>query len=266
MPTMRFDILTLFPKIFDGWLAESLLAKAVDKGLLEVHLHDFRNWSVDKHRHVDDRPFGGGPGMVLRVEPVVECAEAVRAQAPAAGRLILLSPAGRTLDQRLVEEFSQEQRITMICGRYEGFDERVLEILRPEEVSLGDYVLNGGEVAAMAVVEAVMRLIPGVLGDDESGVTDSFSTGNRILEHPQYTRPREYRGHEVPDLLLSGDHEKIARWRAEQRYIKTRRRREDLLAAPQGKTRDNSPSTVNPSSKQEGVPSPPSDSQSDSSK
>jgi len=226
---MRFDILTLFPAIFDGYLSQSLLKKAIDAGLVQVELHDFRKWTKDKHQHVDDRPFGGGPGMVIKVEPVVECVEWVQTQADAPGKLILLTPQGRRLDQQVVEELSRSPRIVLLCGRYEGFDQRVIDLLRPEEISVGDYVLNGGEVAAMCVVDAVIRLVPGVLGDEESSVTDSFSAGNRLLEHAQYTRPREYRGLSVPQVLLSGDHEEIARWRAEQGFLKTRERRGDLI-------------------------------------
>jgi tRNA (guanine37-N1)-methyltransferase len=229
---MRFDILTLFPAIFEGYLSQSLLKKAIDAGLVEVHLHDFRQWTHDKHHHVDDRPFGGGPGMVIKVEPVVECVEWVQTQGDAPGKLILLTPQGRKLNQQLVEELSREKRLLLLCGRYEGFDQRVIDLLRPMEISIGDYVLNGGEVAAMCVVDAVVRLIPGVLGDEESNVTDSFSEGNRLLEHAQYTRPREFRGLAVPDVLLSGDHEQIARWRAQQSYLKTRQRRSDLIDKP----------------------------------
>jgi tRNA (guanine37-N1)-methyltransferase len=226
---MRFDILTLFPAIFDGYLSQSLLKKAIDAALVQVELHDFRKWTKDKHQHVDDRPFGGGPGMVIKVEPVVECVEWVQTQGDAPGKLILLTPQGRRLDQRVVEELSRSPRIVLLCGRYEGFDQRVIDLLQPEEISVGDYVLNGGEVAAMCVVDAVIRLVPGVLGDEESSVTDSFSAGNRLLEHAQYTRPREYRGLSVPEVLLSGDHEEIARWRAEQGFLKTRERRGDLI-------------------------------------
>lgn len=226
---MRFDILTLFPAIFDGYLSQSLLKKAIDAGLVQVELHDFRKWTKDKHQHVDDRPFGGGPGMVIKVEPVVECVEWVQTQGDAPGKLILLTPQGQRLDQQVVEELSRSPRIVLLCGRYEGFDQRVIDILKPEEISVGDYVLNGGEVAAMCVVDAVIRLVPGVLGDEESSVTDSFSAGNRLLEHAQYTRPREYRGLSVPEVLLGGDHEAIARWRAEQGFLKTRERREDLI-------------------------------------
>jgi tRNA (guanine37-N1)-methyltransferase len=230
---MRFDILTLFPAIFDGYLSQSLLKKAIDAGLVQVELHDFRKWTKDKHQHVDDRPFGGGPGMVIKVEPVVECVEWVQTQADAPGKLILLTPQGRRLDQQVVEELSRSPRIVLLCGRYEGFDQRVIDLLQPEEISVGDYVLNGGEVAAMCVVDALIRLVPGVLGDEESSVSDSFSAGNRLLEHAQYTRPREYRGLSVPEVLLSGDHEEIARWRAEQGFLKTRERRGDLIAPKQ---------------------------------
>jgi tRNA (guanine37-N1)-methyltransferase len=226
---MRFDVLTLFPELFSGYLGQSLLKKAIDRQIVDVQLHDIRRWAHGKHLKVDDRPFGGGPGMVLMVEPVVECVEAVRAEHPEAGHLIMLTPQGKTLNQRVVEQLATHQRLILLCGRYEGFDQRVTDILQPEELSIGDFVLNGGEVAAMVVIEAVIRLIPGFLGDEESSIQDSFSTGNRWLECPQYTRPREFRGHEVPEVLLSGDHEKIAAWRKEQSYLKTRQRREDLL-------------------------------------
>jgi tRNA (guanine37-N1)-methyltransferase len=231
---MRFDVLTLFPAIFEGYLGQSLLKKAIDAGLVQVALHDIRNWSRDKHHKVDDRPFGGGPGMILQVEPVVESVEAVQkltleTSAPQPGHLILLSPQGRRLDQTVVEELAKRERLVLLCGRYEGFDHRVTEILKPDEISLGDYILNGGEVAAMAVIDTVIRLVPGVLGDDASSACDSFSSGSRLLEFAQYTRPREYRGHEVPDVLLSGNHEEIARWRREQSYLTTRQRRADLL-------------------------------------
>jgi tRNA (guanine37-N1)-methyltransferase len=228
---MRFDVLTLFSGIFEGYLGQSLLKKAIDRSLVQVHLHDMREWTKDKHHKVDDRPFGGGPGMVLRVEPVVECVESVQAMAEPAGHLVLLAPQGRRFDQQVVEEFATRQRLLLVCGRYEGFDQRVIDILRPDEVSLGDFVLNGGEVAAMAVIDAVVRLVPEVLGDEESHVHDSFSSGQRLLECAQYTRPREYRGYKVPDVLLSGDHEEIARWRLEQGYLRTRQRRSDLLPA-----------------------------------
>ena len=226
---MRVDVLTLFPGIFSGYREESLLHKAIQRGLVEVHLHDLRDWSTDKHHKVDDRPFGGGPGMVLRVEPVVEAVEAVQQQSGAPGHVVLLSPQGRQLTQTVVEELAAGPRLLLLCGRYEGFDQRVIDILQPDEISIGDYVLNGGEVAAMVVVDAVIRLVPDVLGHADSSVDDSFSPGNRLLEFAQYTRPRAYRGHEVPEVLLGGNHAAIARWRQEQSLLKTQQRRADLL-------------------------------------
>mgnify|MGYP001359105992 FL=1 len=226
---MRFDVLTLFPPIFSGYLEQSLLGKAIERGCLDVHVHDMRDWSTGPHNKVDDRPYGGGPGMVLQVGPVVECVEAVKKLSDEPAELILLTPQGKTLNQRVVEEIAEVPRLIVICGRYEGFDQRIIDILQPTELSIGDYVLNGGEVAAMVLVDAVMRLIPGVLGDELSNVDDSFSSGNRLLEFPQYTRPRDYRGWDVPEVLLSGDHEAIARWRAEQTVDRTKQRRGDLL-------------------------------------
>ena len=226
---MRFDVLTLFPGMFPGYLGQSLLDKAIQRGLVEVHLHDIRQWSRDKHHKVDDRPFGGGPGMVMQVGPIVECVEAVQQFGTAAGRVILLTPQGRRLTQPVAEELVAEERLILICGRYEGFDQRVIDILRPDEISIGDYVLNGGEVAAMAIVETVMRLVPGVLGHEDSNQDDSFSQGNRLLEFAQYTRPRDYRGHQVPEILLTGNHEAIAKWRQQQTYQRTQQRRADLL-------------------------------------
>ena len=226
---MRFDILTLFPEMFPGYLGQSLLHKAIEKGLVDVKLHNLRDWARDKHKSVDDRPFGGGPGMVIKVQPVVESVEAVQALGETPGHLTLLSPQGRTLSQRVVEELAQQTRLVLLCGRYEGFDQRVIDILDPDEVSIGDYVLNGGEVAAMVVIDAVIRLVPGVLGDKKSSQDDSFSRGNRLLEFSQYTRPREFRGHRVPEVLLSGDHNTIANWRRQQSYLQTSQKRADLL-------------------------------------
>ena len=226
---MRFDVLTLFPEMFGGYLGQSLLKLAIQRGLVEVRTHNIRDWAQGKHKNVDDRPFGGGPGMVLKVEPVVECVEAVQAGAAPPGRVVMLTPQGRRLHQPLVEELAGHGRLLLLCGRYEGFDERIKEILQPEEVSIGDFVLNGGEVAAMVVIDAVIRLVPGVLGDEESSRQDSFSGERPLLEFAQYTRPREYRGHKVPDILLSGDHPRIARWRAEESEHRTRERRADLL-------------------------------------
>jgi len=223
---MRVDVLTLFPEMFPGYLGQSLLKLAIERKLVEVRLHDIREWAVGRHRSVDDRPFGGGPGMLLMAPPVVECVEAVQAQAPP-GHVVLLTPQGQRLTQSLVEELASQPRLVLLCGRYEGFDERVKEILEPRAVSVGDYVLNGGEVAAMVLIDAVIRLIPGVLGDERSAQEESFSAeqgfsaGQRHLEHAQYTRPRSYRGHDVPPVLLSGDHQAIAAWRTEQSRLRT---------------------------------------------
>ena len=226
---MRFDVLTLFPDIFQGYLGQSLLKRGIDAGLVAVVLHDIRDWAQGRHKKVDDRPFGGGPGMVLMVEPVAECVEAVRAKDADPGHLVMLTPQGRRLDQAAVERLAQHRRILLLCGRYEGFDERIRLLLEPDEISVGDFVLNGGEVAAMAVIDSVIRLVPGVLGDADSSGDDSFSGAGRLLEFAQYTRPRVYRGLEVPEVLLGGDHEKIARWRQEDSRQRTRQRRADLL-------------------------------------
>ena len=221
---MRIDILTLFPEMFTGFLEGSLLGAARAAGLLDIRVTNIRDFAAGVHRQVDDRPFGGGPGMLLMPGPVVECVEAVRQQAAEPGRLVMLTPGGRLLDQSVVEELARQDRIVLLCGRYEGFDERVKEILAPDEISIGEYVLSGGEVAAMVIVDAVSRLVPGVLGDEESARQDSFSGADRLVEGPQYTRPREYRGLKVPEVLLSGDHRRIAAWRHEQAVDATRRR------------------------------------------
>ncbi|MGN6136593.1 MAG: tRNA (guanosine(37)-N1)-methyltransferase TrmD [Aureliella sp.] len=212
---MRFDVITLFPDMFSGYLAESLLSKAIAQELVEVHLHDLRKWSKNKHHKVDDRPYGGGPGMLIQVEPVVDCVEAVRPLADDPGELILLSPQGERLSQPLVTELSGRGRLILLCGRYEGFDQRIIDLLQPREISLGDFILNGGEVAAMAIIDATIRLVPSVLGDERSSQEDSFSSDG-WLEFPQYTRPREFRGLTVPDVLLNGNHQEIAAWRAQQ--------------------------------------------------
>jgi tRNA (guanine37-N1)-methyltransferase len=227
--TMRFDVLTLFPEMFSGYLGQSLLKRAIDVGIVDVQVHNIRDWAQGKHKQVDDRPFGGGPGMVLRPEPVVECVEAVQRLGDESGHLILLSPQGRRIDQRVVEELASYPRLVLICGRYEGVDQRVIDLLTPDEVSIGDFILGGGEVAAMVVVDAVVRLVPGVLGDEESNKQDSFSGDPPLLEFSQYTRPREYRGLKVPDVLMTGNHPEIARWREEQRQQRTQARRADLL-------------------------------------
>ena len=227
---MRFDIVTLFPSIFNGYLTQGLLAKAIQRDLVQIERHNLRDWAPDTpHRPVDDKPFGGGPGMLIQVEPTVNCVEAVEAMDARPARRVLLTPQGRRLDQRVAEDFATSERVMVLCGRYEGFDQRVMDILQPEEISIGDFILNGGEVAAMVNVEAIVRLIPGVLGDEQSNIDDSFCRGKRLLEFPQYTRPREFRGHTVPDVLLGGDHGAIAKWRAEQSRLRTEQRRSDLL-------------------------------------
>ena len=226
---MRIDVLTLFPEMFTGYLGQSLLKRAIDVGLVDIRVHNIRDWAQGKHKQVDDRPFGGGPGMVLRPEPVVECTEAVQGEGEEPGHLILLSPQGRRLDQLMVAKLADDKRLVLICGRYEGIDQRAIDLLRPEELSIGDYILGGGEVAAMVVIDAVARLVPGVLGDEESNRQDSFSGDPPLLEFAQYTRPREYRGLTVPDVLMTGNHPEIARWRDQQKLDRTRERRADLL-------------------------------------
>jgi|SRR5688572_17662869 len=226
---MRIDVLTLFPEMFSGYLGQSLLKRAIDAGIVDIRVHNIRDWAQGKHKQVDDRPFGGGPGMVLRPEPVVESTEAVQGQGEEPGHLILLSPQGRRLDQRVVEELAGQNRLMLICGRYEGVDQRAIDLLQPDELSIGDYILGGGEVAAMVVIDAVARLVPGVLGDEESNRQDSFSGNPPLLEFPQYTRPREYRGLTVPDVLMTGNHPEIARWREQQKLQRTKERRADLL-------------------------------------
>jgi tRNA (guanine37-N1)-methyltransferase len=218
---MRFDVLTLFPEIFAGYLTQSLLKLAIDRGLVEINLWNIRDWSEGKHRSVDDRPFGGGPGMVMMPGPVFAAVEAVRAKVPEPGRLVLLTPAGERLTQPLVQELAGHGRLILLCGRYEGFDERIREGLCPREVSVGDFVCNGGEVPAMVVIDTVVRYVPGVLGDPESVNEESHSEEGR-LEYPQYTRPRVFRGMEVPEILLSGNHPAIARWRREQSLARSR--------------------------------------------
>jgi tRNA (guanine37-N1)-methyltransferase len=221
---VRVDILTIFPGIFEGPLRESLLGRGIRDGLLDVRVHDIRDHAADKHSQVDDEPFGGGPGMVLKPEPVFAAVEAL---GPGSKRVLLLSPGGRRLEQGLVRELAREPWLVLVCGRYEGVDERVVEGLPAEEVSIGDYVLSGGEVPALVVLEAVTRLVPGVVGREESLHRESFEEGG--LDHPHYTRPREFRGMEVPEVLLSGDHARIEEWRRRAAAHKTKRNRPDLL-------------------------------------
>src|SRR5262245_16753165 len=224
----RFDVLTLFPEMFQGYLTQSLLKLAIQNGLVQINLWNMRDWAQGKHKSVDDRPFGGGPGMVIMPEPVYACVEAVRALAPDPGLLVLLTPAGERLTQHVVRELTGCRRLLLLCGRYEGFDERIRLGLQPREISIGDFVCNGGEVPAMVVIDTVIRHVPGVLGDAASAADDSHSTPGR-LEYPQYTRPREFRGMAVPEVLLSGNHQAIARWRREQALLRTAQQRPDLL-------------------------------------
>ncbi len=240
---MRFDIFTLFPRIFDSPLQESILKRAMDAGLLEVQLHNIRDYTTDKHHVTDDYPYGGGGGMVMKPEPVFSAVETVlgirdqgsgnREQGLEIGDqrsgipIILLTPQGRTFNQDLAWELAKYDRIALICGRYEGFDERIREHLATDEISIGDYVLTGGELAALVILDAVIRLQPGVLGDPGGPIDDSHSSG--LLEYPHYTRPPEFRGWHVPELLVSGDHGKVDRWRREQALLRTRQRRPDLL-------------------------------------
>ena len=225
---MRFDILTLFPEMFESYLRQGHLKLALERGLVDIQRHNFREFAPGVRRQVDDKPFGGGPGMLLMCQPVFDCVEAVQAQGNVPGRLLMMTPQGRKLDQRLVEELAQEPRLLLLCGRYEGFDDRIRQGLQPTEISVGDFICNGGEVPAMLIIDTVIRLIPGVLGDETSSRYDSFSQSG-LLEHPQFTRPREFRGMTVPDVLISGDHKKIAEWQQDQSLQRTAERRRDLL-------------------------------------
>lgn len=225
---MRFDVCTLFPEMFSSYLGQSLLNKAIERGLVNVKLWDFRSFTTDKHNKVDDRPYGGGPGMLIRCQPVFDCVEAVRRDDQTPGPLVLLGPQGRRLTQRVVEELAGYTRLVLLCGRYEGFDERVRIGLEPMEISVGDFIANGGEVPAMLVIDTVIRLIPGVLGDETSSKYESFAESG-LLEYPHYTRPREYRGMMVPDVLVGGNHAEVERWRQEQSLKRTRELRRDLL-------------------------------------
>ncbi len=225
---MRFDVLTIFPEIFESYLQQSLLKAAIDRGLVDVQLWNFRDWAEGPRRSIDDKPFGGGPGMLICCQPVFECVEEIQAKGDEPGQLVMLTPQGRRLDQDLVQELAGHKRLLLLCGRYEGFDERIRDGLKPLEVSAGDFICNGGEVPAMLVIDSVIRMVPEVLGDETSNKYDSFAESG-LLEHPQYTRPREFRGMKVPEILLSGNHEKIARWQAEQSIQRTRERRQDLF-------------------------------------
>jgi tRNA (guanine37-N1)-methyltransferase len=224
---MRIDVLTLFPEVFETYLQTSIMGRARAAGIVEVVLTQIREFATDSHRRVDDRPFGGGPGMVMMCGPVFACVEHVEASCRVAATRILLTPQGQVLTQQRAAELAARPRLLVVCGHYEGFDERIRLGLQAEEISIGDYVLSGGEVAALVLLDAVVRLLQGALGDEQSAAEDSFSRG--LLEYPQYTRPREFRGMCVPDVLLSGDHARVESWRQEQALQRTRARRPDLI-------------------------------------
>jgi tRNA (guanine37-N1)-methyltransferase len=221
---MKIDVLTLFPAMFAGPLDESIIKRARAAGLLDLTVHNLRDYAQDRHKTVDDRPFGGGPGMLLKPEPIFDAVEQLVRPGT---RVILLSPAGRAFNQAIAHELAQAGDLLLVSGHYEGFDERIREALADDELSIGDYVLTNGALPAMVIIDAVTRLLPGVLGDEQSAHDDSFSHG--LLEYPQYTRPAEFRGMAVPEVLLSGNHADIARWRAEQSKLRTKKRRPDLL-------------------------------------
>ena len=226
MRTLRFDIVSIFPGMFESPFADSIIQRAWEEGLLDLRVHDLRDYSLNKHRKVDDTPFGGGVGMVMNVEPIARVIAAIKKEVPET-RTILLSPGGRPFDQEKAWELSRLPSLTLICGRYEGIDERVRLHFVDEEISIGDYILTGGEIPAMVLVEAISRLVPGALGDPESIVEESFA--GDLLEYPQYTRPRDYQGFKVPEILVSGDHKKIRDWQKAEALKKTARVRPDLL-------------------------------------
>ncbi|MGM0213222.1 tRNA (guanine-N(1)-)-methyltransferase [Enterococcus sp. AZ109] len=224
---MRIDVLTLFPRMFEGPMGESIIGKAVEKDLLEINIHNFRDYSDNKHQQVDDYPYGGGAGMLLKVQPIYDSLKAIEAQTgDQRKRVILLDPAGKPFDQKMAEEFANEEQLVFICGHYEGYDERIRSMVT-DEVSLGDYVLTGGELGAMVMIDATVRLLPEVLGNQTSAKTDSHSTG--LLEHPQYTRPAEFNGMKVPEVLMNGNHRLIEEWQLKESLRRTYQRRPDML-------------------------------------
>jgi tRNA (guanine37-N1)-methyltransferase len=226
---LRIDILTLFPEMFTPIIGTSIPKRAAEKGLVSYHLTQIRDFAADQHKSVDDKPFGGGPGMVMMCQTVFDAVEHAEKQDPRPAKRLLMSPQGRVLDQSLVLELAAEQRLLFIAGHYEGFDERIVDGLKPTEISIGDYVLSGGELAAMVIIDAIVRTLPGALGAETGAHDESFADG--LLEYPQYTRPREFRDMSVPDILLSGNHARIAKWRLEQRKLRTESRRPDLWQA-----------------------------------
>lgn len=234
---MRIDILTLFPEMFPGVFEQSIIKKAVNRNILSLHLHNIRDYSLDKHKRVDDYPFGGGAGMVMMVEPIARCIEKLQSERKY-DAVLFMAPDGKRFDQQHANRLSLLENVIILCGHYKGVDERVRELFVTEEISIGDYVLSGGEIAAMTIVDAIARLIPGVLNDETSALTDSFQNG--LLSPPVYTRPADYKGHKVPDILLSGHEKKISDWRFEQQLKRTQERRPDLLAEDET-TRNNEP-------------------------
>lgn len=233
---LRIDILTLFPEMFSPILGTSIPKRASDKGLVEYRLTNIRDFATDAHKSVDDRPFGGGPGMVMMPEIIIPAVESVENQDPRPATRILLSPQGQVFNQDLAQELSKKPRLLLLAGHYEGFDERIIDHLQPMELSVGDYVLSGGELPALTVIDAIVRLLPGALGAETGAHDETFADG--LLEYPQYTRPRDYRGMQVPEILLSGNHAAIAKWRHQQRLERTRLRRPDLWAAYERKQRN----------------------------
>jgi tRNA (guanine37-N1)-methyltransferase len=227
---MRFDVLTLFPDLFQGYFTQSILNLAIERGLVEIHVWNIRDWAKGKHHTVDDRPFGGGPGMVIMPEPVFDAVMAVQAKADEPGQLIMLTPGGERLTQQVVRELATHKRLLLLCGRYEGFDERIRLSLKPREISIGDFICNGGEVPAMVVIDTVIRYVPGVLGDEASVIEESHSEPGQ-LEYPQYTRPRVFQGMEVPEVLLSGNHAMIAQWRKAQSEQRSKQSKLDITEA-----------------------------------
>jgi len=225
---MRIDIVTLFPEVCRAPLSESIMKRAQENGIIELHVHNLRAWTTDKHHVVDDAPFGGGQGMVMKPEPIFAAVEDLKSQIPnCKPQILLMSPAGRRLDQQMAQQLSQESHLIIICGHYEGVDHRVIEHLIDLEISIGDYVLTNGAIAAVVLLDSIVRLLPGTLGHEQSAADDSFSNG--LLEAPQYTRPADFRGWKIPEVLLSGNHAEIAKWRKEQAIKRTRQNRPDLL-------------------------------------
>jgi len=226
---MKFDIVTIFPAMIEAGVGEGVVSRGVERGLVDLAVHDLRRWTTDRHRTVDDVPYGGGPGMVMKAEPLMRAVEEIRATRGVPDSVVLLSPQGRTFTQAEAERLARLGHVVLLCGRYEGMDERVREMVATEELSIGDYVLSGGELAALVVVDAVSRFVPGVVGDEQSVAQDSFSRG--LLDYPHYTRPAEIAGHRVPDVLLSGHHGDVRRWRRKAALVRTLDRRPDLIAS-----------------------------------